>query len=43
MLRIKKNILFEERSEEFIFFPKQKEEEKQSDADIERQRGIVLR
>jgi len=27
-LRIKKNILFEERSEEFIFFPKREAEQK---------------
>jgi tRNA dimethylallyltransferase len=42
-LRKEKNTLFEERSDEFVFFPKREDKQKQSKADIQRQRGIVLR
>jgi len=41
--RKKKDLLFEERSDEFVFFPKREDEQKQSKADIQRQRGKVPR
>jgi hypothetical protein len=37
----KKNTLFEERSDEFVFFPKREDEQRKSNADIQRRRGRV--